>query len=146
MPPESALRVPTYEPSRPLTLGERKSLGRTRDRQQLSLVLRDPDPSVIEIVLSNPAIVEADVVMLCAQRPIAPSILVSVFEHLRWVMRPRIRSVLATNPDCPRDIALQLAPTLDLQGLRTIQKATDLSPLLRELCVSLIERRDVAVH
>ena len=141
-----ASKVPAYDPGRPITLGERKTLARTRDRQLLMRVIRDPDPAVIGIVLDNPSLTEDDVVKLCAQRPIARKVLESVFDHLRWVMRPGIRAAMAANPHCPINLSLQLAPTLKLQGLRTVAEAGDLRPALRELCRSLIERRQTQSH
>src|SRR5450432_137839 len=44
---------------RALTLGERKSAARAHEREQLQLLLRDPHPDVIAILLDNPHMVEA---------------------------------------------------------------------------------------
>ncbi|HEX4423632.1 MAG TPA: hypothetical protein VH165_37235, partial [Kofleriaceae bacterium] len=67
--PERPLR-PT---GRPLTLGERKALARTHDREQILLLLRDPHPAVVTILLDNPHITEVDVVRLAAARPAVPA-------------------------------------------------------------------------
>jgi hypothetical protein len=103
--------VPDFGKGRPLTLGERKSLARTHDRNLLARVLRDPHPDVIRILLDNPTVVEADVVRLCAQRPARAQVLGAVFLHQRWVLRYRVRLALALNPFTPEEITLQLLPT-----------------------------------
>ena len=66
------LRVPDFGRGRPLTLGERKTLARRRDRQLLGRVLRDPHPDVIQVLLGNPALTEEDVVRLAADSHVSP--------------------------------------------------------------------------
>ncbi len=66
--PERPLR-PT---DRPLTLGERKALARTHRRDQLLLLIRDPHPQVVGILLDNPHVTEGDIVTMAASRPAVP--------------------------------------------------------------------------
>ena len=133
--------VPEYTKGRPLTLGERKTLARGRDRQLLARALGDPHPDVVRILLNNPSLTEDDVVKLCAKRPIPPKILLEVFTHLRWIVRPRVRFVLATHPDCPYGIALRLVPTLDRQSLKSLAGASNVRPAISELSGALLERK-----
>ena len=122
------------EKGRPLALGERKSLARRRDRNLLARVLRDPHPDVIRILLDNPALTEADVVRLCARRPIAPEVLAQVFRHPRWVLRYRVRRALVLNPHTPTELALQLLPHLTPADLKELARASDVSERVREAC------------
>src|SRR6188474_407470 len=64
-----AAERPLKPTGRPLTLGERKSLARTRDREQLLLLTRDPHPAVVAILLDNPHVTESDVVRVATARP-----------------------------------------------------------------------------
>jgi hypothetical protein len=126
--------IPDFGRGRPLALGERKSLARTHDRMLLARVLRDPHPDVIRILLDNPAIVEADVVRLCARRPSRPQVLSEVFTHPRWVLRHRVRLALALNPFTPDEITLQILPHLSAADLREIGSSSQISARVREAC------------
>lgn len=134
-PPESLgeQRVPDFGVGRPLTLGERKSLARRRDRNVLARVLRDPSPDVVRILLENPALTEPDVVRLSARRPIDPRVLLAVVADLRWIVRPAVRRTLVQNPWTPLDVALRLVPHLTRTELLELERAADLRDPIREL-------------
>lgn len=137
-------RVPDFGMGRPLTLGERKSLARRGDRDLIARVLRDPDPSVIRILLLNPALTENDVVRLCANRPLPPQVQREVFRSPRWVTRYRIKVTLVLNPYTPLDVALQLATHLSRQDQRRVTNAEDLSGVLRDACRKRVD--PVTIH
>lgn len=131
---DEAPAVPDFGAARPLTLGERKSLARRRDRDLLARVLRDPHPDVIRILLGNPALTEDDVVRLCAQRPIEPAAVREVFRSTRWVVRYRVRRAIVNNPFAPSDVALQLALHLDASDARAVAASSELPARVREAC------------
>lgn len=131
---DEPLAVPDFGRGRPVSLGERKSLARRRDRDLIARVLRDPAPDVIRILLGNPAITEDDVIRLCAQRPVAQEVLREVFRHPRWVVRYRVRRAIVRNPFCPLDVALQLAAHLNAQDARAVVDSPELAPPLRDAC------------
>jgi hypothetical protein len=141
--PESERDVPDFGRGRPLALGERKALARTHDRMLLARVLRDPSPDVIRILLENPTVIEADVVRLCARRPIRPQVLAEVFQHQRWVLRYRVRLTLALNPFTPEEIALQLLPHLTPADLREVRASSQISQRVRDAC---FERNQKPLH
>lgn len=134
-------QVPDFGRGRAITLGERKSLARRRDRDLLARVLRDPHPDVIRIVLSNPALTEADVVRLCAKRPITPEVLREVARSARWMVRYGVRLALARNPYTPLDVALSTVPHLNAQDAREIAASPELHDRLREACERLVRPR-----
>jgi hypothetical protein len=121
---------------RPLSLGERKSLARRRDRNLLARAMRDPHPDVVRILLDNPALTELDVVRLCAQRPVLPEVLALVFAHARWIVRYRVRLTLALNPHTPEELALQLLPHLTASDLRAVARSGDVSARVRDACAA----------
>ena len=131
---EEPLAVPDFGRGRTVTLGERKSLARTRNRDLLARVLRDPHPDVIRILLGNPTLTEDDVVRLCARRPIPPEILREVFRNTRWVVRYRVRRTIVKNPFTPIDVALQLAAHLTAPDAREIVRSPELSLPVRDAC------------
>jgi hypothetical protein len=131
---EDALRVPDFGMGRPVTLGERKSLARRNDRELITRVLRDPHPDVMRILLGNPRLTEADVLRLCARRPVASDVLREVFCNARWIVRYPIKVALTLNPYTPLDIGLQLIPLLHEQDLKRVLEAADLAPELQAAC------------
>jgi hypothetical protein len=126
--------VPDLGFSKPPTLGERKALARRPDRELIARIVRDPHPSVIEILLGNPALTEDDLVRMCSRRPIPPDVLREVFRSPRWIVRYRVRRTLVRNPYCPLDVALQLVTHLNAQDARAIADSTDLPDEVRRSC------------
>ncbi len=133
-PSEDADPAPDFKTGRALTLGERKSLARRRDRDLIARVLRDPHPDVIRILLGNPALTEDDVLRLCARRPVAAEVLREVFRNTRWVVRERVRRAIVKNPFAPLDVALALAAHLNEQDARAVARSPELAAELREAC------------
>jgi hypothetical protein len=131
---DPALKRALSEKGRPLSLGERKSLARRRDRELLNRALRDPHPDVVRILLDNPALTEMDVVRVCAQRPVAPEVLMHVFRHPRWIVRYRVRAALAFNPFTPESITVQLLPHLTPSDLKAVMRSSELSERVRAAC------------
>jgi hypothetical protein len=134
-------RVPDFGKGRPLSLGERKSVARTRDRQLLLRVLRDPHPDVIRILLGNPHLTETDVIRLCAQRPIQAEVLREVCTSPRWVIRPGVRVALVKNPHLPVPLALRFVPQLGSTELRAIVGSPELDARLRDACATALAPR-----
>ncbi|MBX3272639.1 MAG: hypothetical protein KF729_20430 [Sandaracinaceae bacterium] len=131
---EEPLVVPDFGRGRAVTLGERKALARTRDRDLLARVLRDPHPDVIRVVLGNPTITERDVIRVCARRPIAPEVLREVFRSPRWIVRYGVKKAIVRNPFAPVDLALQLAAHLNAADAREAARCAELAVAVRDAC------------
>ena len=127
--PERPLR-PTD--SRPLTLGERKALARTHRRDKLTLLIRDPHPHVVAIVLDNPHITEQDVVKMAASRPAVPEALAKIAAHARWSVRHAIKRALVLNPSTPLADAIRIATTLRAPELTELANDHSLPETLRK--------------
>lgn len=122
---------PLKPTSRPLTLGERKALARTHDREQIRLLLRDPHPAVVAILLDNPHITEADVIRIAVARPAVPESLSRVAAHPRWSVRHAVKRALVLNPSTPLADAIRVATTLRSQELRELAADRSLPEPLR---------------
>ena len=133
-PPPAPRPVPDHGKGRPITLGERKSLARGRDRQLIARALRDPHPDVTAVLLANPALVESDVRRLAASRPIDSAVLRQILAQPRWAVRYPIRLAVVQNPHLPLEVALPLAALLRRSDARTLAAAPDLRAPLREVC------------
>ena len=125
--PERPLR-PT---GRPLTLGERKSAARTHDREQLLLLVRDPHPQVVSILLDNPHVTEGDVVKMAAMRPGVPESLALIVAHTKWSVRHAVKRALVLNPSTPLADAIRIATTLRVSELAEIAADPSLPEQLR---------------
>lgn len=123
---------PLRPADRPLTLGERKALARTHRRDQLLLMIRDPHPMVVAILLDNPHVVEGDVVKMAAARPAVPESLALIAAHARWSVRHPVKRALVLNPSTPLADAIRIATTLRAQDLTELVNDASLPELLRK--------------
>ncbi|TMQ02427.1 MAG: hypothetical protein E6J91_52020 [Deltaproteobacteria bacterium] len=122
---------PLKPTGRSLTLGERKALARTHDREQILLLLRDPHPAVIAILLDNPHVTESDIVRIAAARPAVPASLTTLAAHPRWSVRHAVKRALVFNPSTPLADAIRIATTLRPQELRELAADPSLPAPLR---------------
>lgn len=126
--PERPLR-PT---DRPLTLGERKALARTHRRDKLTLLVRDPHPMVVAILLDNPHVTEADIVRMASARPAVPESLAKIAAHPRWSVRHAVKRSLVLNPATPLADAIRVATTLRPSDLAELAGDASLPEPLRK--------------
>ena len=122
---------PLHPAGRPLTLGERKFLARTHDRAKILLLLRDPHPAVVAILLDNPHVIEADVVQVASARGAVPASLALLAAHPRWSVRHPVKRALVLNPSTPLADAIRIATTLRAGALRELSVDPSLPEPLR---------------
>lgn len=126
--PERALRPA----DRPLTLGERKALARTHRRDKILLMLRDPHPAVVQILLDNPHVTESDVMKMASMRPAVPESLGKIAAHPRWSVRHAVKRSLVLNPSTPLADAIRIATTLRAPELAELAADHSLPETLRK--------------
>ena len=114
---------PLVPSGRALTLGERKALARTHRRDQILLLVRDPHPAVVAILLDNPHLAESDVLVIASMRPAVPASLASVATHAKWSAQHAVKRALVQNPSTPLADAIRIATTL--RGTELAELATD---------------------
>lgn len=141
-PTAAELRHMLSADDRELTLGERRALARTRDRNVLARRLADPDPGVVDNLLQNPRLTEADVLRIASRRPVAGASLRAIFLHARWGRLPAVRRALIYNPYTPTDLALGLLPLLDLAELRDLAREPGGQALLRTRAQAILRERE----
>ena len=123
---------PLRPADRPLTLGERKALARTHRRDKLLLLIRDPHPQVVAIVLDNPHVTESDIVKMAAARPAVPESLSKIAAHPRWSVRHAVKRALVLNPSMPLADAIRIATTLRAVELAELAADHSLPATLRK--------------
>ncbi len=135
-PPEGRPRLPPALRDRPL--GVRKSMARGRRRDQLALLLQDPDPSVVTILLANPRIIERDVVELAARRPTTAQVQRLIFASARFGPRREVRRALVLNPFSPSDLACRLVGLLPTHYLPEVVGDLRLDQVVRQTAAHLL--------
>jgi hypothetical protein len=115
-----------------LTLGHKKSLARGRRREVLERLLRDPDASVLRILLSNPRLTEDDVVRVAARRPTTAEAQRAIFASERFICRYDVKRALVLNPYTPSDLAARLVPLLTLTDVREVANDSSLPEQVRQ--------------
>lgn len=142
LPPQLTHQIGPERPlrpaDRPLTLGERKSLARTHLRDKLLLLLRDAHPAVVEILIDNPHVTEADVVKIASTRPAVPESLAKIAAHARWSVRHVVKQALVLNPSTPLADAVRIATTLRPHELVELVNDSSLPELLRRHAAELL--------
>jgi hypothetical protein len=103
---------PLVPGTRPLTLGERKSLARSWRRDVLERLVTDPHRDVVELLLGNPHVTEDDVLRIATARRSSAEVLMLVASARRWSCRARIRRALVRNPRLPEGLAVRLVGLL----------------------------------
>ena len=128
----NSVRVPKILPDRDLTLGERRTLARSADRNVLTRLLTDPDPGVIAILLRNPKVLERDVLRIASGQPNLAAVLSEVFVNDRWCRRRNVQLALLQNPYTPRDLSRNLLELMDETGLREVLQARSIDSTIRD--------------
>ena len=124
-----------------LPLGERKSKARGNDRFLLDRLLFDADARVIEILLGNPRLTEADVVRIAAARPGRTEVLRTIVAAPRWIARSQVRSAVIQNPYTPVRTAIALSPLMTATDLRTLGRESSVHPAVRAAAWTLVRLR-----
>jgi hypothetical protein len=125
---------------REVTLGERRTLARSHDRNVLNRLLYDADPGVVINLLANSRLVEYDVLKMASRRPNTVEVLSLLFRHPKWGRRRDVRRALVFNPYTPGDIALALVPVLDPADLRALSVDGLVHPSVRDRARELLGR------
>ncbi len=134
---DAAAPRPLTPGTRPLTLGERKSLARTWKRDVIERLLADPHVDVVELLLRNPRLTETDVLRIATARRASAAVLELVLRAKRWNCRPRVRRALMRNPNLPEAAAVRLVGLLNRPELRELAR----DPSLPHSVSAAIRRR-----
>jgi len=124
-----------------VTLGERKSLARTRDRDLISRLCHDQNPAVIENLLQNPRLTLKEVIRIASKRPTNAQVLWVVYRNLRWINYYAVKKTLVNNPYAPTQVSLSLIHFLLEQDLEDVAESDLLHPRLRESAEAILGER-----
>ena len=123
------------------TLGERRALARTHDRDLLSRLAYDPDPTVVKHILMNPRCTEREVLLAASRRPQRPEVLEEIFRSQKWSLNRRVRRALALNPYTPPSLASAALALLTAPDLREVAGNLTIAPEVRVQARRLLGNR-----
>lgn len=129
--PDAAAPRALTPQSRPLTLGERKTLARSWQRDVLTRLLHDPHVDVVRLLVANPHVTEGDILKIVTSRRSKAPVLALVLQADRWATNPRIRMALLRNPNLPTASALRLLGLLNRVELRELARDPALSKAIQ---------------
>jgi len=98
----------------------------------LDRLLRDPDESVLTILLANPRITEADVVRLAARRPTTAGAQRTILRSERFIARYAVKRALVLNPYTPTDLAARLVVLLTRPDQHAVAHDASLDESVRQ--------------
>lgn len=112
-------------------LGVKKSLAKKIDKRLLNRLVHEQDPSVIEILLQNPSLVELDVMKIVTKRPTSQLVIRQVFLDRKWISRYPIKRAIVLNPYSPPNISIALLPFLRKGHLQEVTQDFSLHEMVR---------------
>lgn len=112
-------------------LGVKKSLAKKIDKRLLNRLVHEQDPTVIEILLRNPSLVELDVMKIVTKRPTSQLVIKQVFLERRWISRYTIKRAIVLNPYSPPNISIALLPFLRKGHLHEVTQDLSLHEMVR---------------
>lgn len=122
-----------------VSLGVRRSMAKTFNKDTLDRLISDPDPMVIGYLLDNPKMVERDVIKIASKRPISPKIITVLATHRKWSKRYSVRKAIVFNPYTPPRIALAMIEFLMSQDIKFVAKDKSVHPQLKQCARELLD-------
>jgi hypothetical protein len=121
---------------------ERLVRAHSASRDELNVLLHDPNQTVLLALLENPNLEELHVVLLLARLDLSPNVLNAVAAGKKWTASEAIRLCLAQHPRTPKRIALAMVRQLylfDLVRLNLLPSAPlDIRRLAEEIILARV--------
>ena len=123
------------------SLGLRISLARRTTPRIIERLIHDPDQKVIQTILENPRLTEAEVLKISSSLRTPPSILATIAHNQRWICRYKVKLSLAYNPNAPLRVSMGLLPLLLRKDLADIAQVQALPEPVRGKAGRLLEKK-----
>jgi hypothetical protein len=121
-----------------LESGEKISLARSAPPGLASVLAADDSHRVIEALLTNPRLLEADVVAIVRRERASAEVLRVVAASERWIARPAVRTGLLRHPRTPVHSALKLLRGLAREEIRALVAKGELPRVVRLVAERMI--------
>ncbi|MBZ0253457.1 MAG: hypothetical protein K8I02_08970 [Candidatus Methylomirabilis sp.] len=108
-----------------LSMGEKTKLALTGDKECRTLLLRENNKLLCQMVLKNPRITVEEVMELAKSRGTASDAIQMIAQNREWMKSYPLKLALTTNPKTPLPLALRLVRSLMTADLRRLAKSKD---------------------
>jgi len=125
-----------------MSTGEHTALARRASRgviPQLTTICGDAEPAIVDALMSNPRLVELDLVQLCQRADSSGPVLDRIALHTVWGKRRGVRLELLRRKELPISTLLGIARRIDKRDLQPLIEDDRVPPIVR---VALERRRD----
>jgi hypothetical protein len=114
-----------------LRLGERVTLAKIATPGLLVALLADPEPRVIQALLTNPRLREQDLLVAIRSESASRALLEETASSFRWRDAYNVRLQLVLQPRTPLGVALGQLSSLRGRDLTRVAETKSLRPLLK---------------
>ncbi len=128
---------------RDLTVPEKIVLARMANKQERSILIRDPSKEVALEVVQSPKITEGEAEMIARMRDVHNDVIREIAHNRDWTKKTTIAAALVNNPKTPVEIACQLISRIHHRDLRILSMNRNISGAVRataKLLLANVER------
>ena len=123
---------------------ERIKVALTGNREERTILIRDPNKMVQRAVLQSPRLTDNDVESFSAMANLSDETLRLIANNRRFVKNYVVVRNLLNNPKTPIDVSLHLLPRLNPQDLKFLTMNKNVPETLRSMAVKLHRQRSQA--
>lgn len=125
----------------PITpLGNKLTLARRATPAVLEALLKDKEPHLLEICLSNPQLKEGAVFQFLRSGSASAETISMIARHPRWQMRPNLREAILTNPKTPPVWFTLWLPGMKTPELKRLLSSNRLSPAQKKAVAERLKK------
>jgi hypothetical protein len=121
-------------------LGNKLTLARRATPAVLEALLKDKEPRLLEICLSNPKLKEGAVFQFLRSSSANAETLSIVARHPRWQSRPNLREAILTNPKTPQIWFTLWLPGMKIAEVKRLLSSNRLTPAQKRLVEERLKR------
>jgi hypothetical protein len=124
-----------------LPLGQKITLARRGPSRVAGALLAEGHAQVVEVVLDNPYLTEAQILKALSREKLPPGVAHSLARHRKWSATYNVRLALVRHPASSLSTILAYLPELTVSDLRELAAPGIVSETLRKYLQAEVERR-----
>lgn len=124
-----------------LSVTQKVKLARLGNREARALLVRDKNRIVAAAAIRSPKITQQEVEGFAKARNLAEEPIRILASNREWTRSYSVKLALATNPKCPRPIAMKFLNYLQERDLRQIMKSKDVPAVVAQHARRLLSKK-----
>ncbi len=110
-----------------MTVSQKIKAASKGNKQVRGILINESNRLVAGAVLKNPGLTDGEVIKIASSRSVSGDVIRQIANNREWMRIYRVKVALASNPKCPRGIAMRILPTLRKNDIRDIAKNKGIS-------------------